>query len=131
MKLSKDRLSQILRLSDNFKRRKSEQPPPRVLPSKRPKNRKIQQQPSYPVMLKARKTAQMVKEIKKPHSKKPSSRSAKLSISSKPLSSLSRASKARLSRVASGSNAPRSRKEEVKSRGLRIPLTRTRERLML
>ena len=118
--LSRDKLSLIPMLSVNFKRSKSVQPLPRALHNKKPKNRRIQQLRSK-VKPKARRKVPKVKEIKKLNSKKLSSKSARLSISSKPLSSLSKARKAKLSRAASESIAPRSRKEEGKSRGSRIP----------
>ena len=118
--LSRDRLSQIPMLSVNFKRSKSVQPPPRVPHNKKPKNQRIQQFRSK-VKPKAKRKVPKVKEIKKLNSKKPSNKSARLSISSKPLSSSSRVSKAKLSRVASGIIAPRLRKEEGKSRESRIP----------
>ena len=116
-------------LSVNFRRSKSVQPPPRAPNNKKPKNRRTQHLVSK-VKLKAKKRAPKVKVMQKPHSRRPSSRSAKLSINSKPLSSSSRVSKARLSTAASASTAPRSRKEEGKSRGSQIPLTQTRERSM-
>ena len=113
-------MSQIPTLSVNFKRSKSVQPPPRALHNKKPKNRRIQQLRSK-VKPKARRKVPKVKEIEKLKLKKLSSKSARLSISSKPLSSSSRVSKAKLSRVASGTIVPRLRKEEGKSRGSRIP----------
>ena len=118
--LSRDRLSQIPMLSVNFKRSKSVQPPPRAHHNKKLKNQRIQQ-PRSKLKAKARRKVPKVKEIEKLNSRKLSSRSARLSISSKPLSSSSRVSKAKLSRVASGTIVPRLRKEEGKSRGSRIP----------
>ena len=107
-------------LSVNFRRSKSVRPPPRAPLSKKPKNQRTQQLRSK-VKPKAKKKAPKVKGMQKQHSRRPSSRSARLSISSKPLSSSSRVSKAKLSRVASGTIVPRLRKEEGKSRGSRIP----------
>ena len=86
LRLSRDRLSQIQRLSDNFRKSKNGPPPHRVLPNRRLKNRRSQSR--LKARVKAKKKVPKVNKMEKPPSMKLSSRSVKLLTNSRLSSSL-------------------------------------------